>query len=92
MASRASCPRPSWPRPTSTSVPGSAICLVRVAVAYEVGPTGFRRYRYLTAVWIRCEVVAPSKLQRPAGDQVKTDTEDAAHLARFYGWRRSGRS
>ena len=30
---------------------------------------------------MRCEVVAPSKLQRPAGDRVKTDARDAIHLA-----------
>jgi transposase len=34
-----------------------------VAVAYEAGPTGFGLYRHLTAAGIRCEVVAPSKLQ-----------------------------
>lgn len=32
-----------------------------VAVAYEAGPTGFGLSRALTAVGIRCEVVAPSK-------------------------------
>ena len=30
-----------------------------------------------------CLVAAPSKLQRPAGDRVKTDARDAAHLARL---------
>ena len=54
-----------------------------VAVAYEAGPTGFGLYRALTAAGIRCEVVAPSKLQRPAGDRVKTDAKDAVHLARL---------
>ncbi len=54
-----------------------------VAVAYEAGPTGFGLYRSLTAAGIRCEVVAPSKLQRPAGDRVKTDAKDAVHLARL---------
>ena len=54
-----------------------------VAVAYEAGPTGFGLYRQLTAAGIRCEVVAPSKLQRPAGDRVKTDAKDAVHLARL---------
>jgi transposase len=28
-------------------------------------------------------VVAPSKLQRPSGDRVKTDARDAVHLARL---------
>jgi transposase len=54
-----------------------------VAVAYEAGPTGFGLYRALTAAGIRCEVVAPSKLQKPAGDRVKTDAKDAVHLARL---------
>jgi transposase len=54
-----------------------------VAVAYEAGPTGFGLYRALTAAGIRCEVVAPSKLARPAGDRVKTDAKDAMLLARL---------
>jgi transposase len=54
-----------------------------VAVAYEAGPTGFGLARALAAAGIRCEVVAPSKLQRPSGDRVKTDTRDAVHLARL---------
>ena len=52
-------------------------------MAYEAGPTGFGLYRALTAVGIRCEVAAPSKLQRPSGDRVKTDAKDAVHLARL---------
>ena len=36
-----------------------------VAVGYEAGPTGFGLARSLIAAGIRCEVVAPSKLQRP---------------------------
>lgn len=54
-----------------------------VAVAYEAGPTGFGLYRKLIQSGIRCEVLAPSKLQRPAGDRVKTDAKDALHLARL---------
>lgn len=54
-----------------------------VAVAYEAGPTGFGLARSLTAAGIRCEVLAPSKLQRPSGDRVKTDAKDAVHLARL---------
>jgi transposase len=53
------------------------------AVAYEAGPTGFGLYRHLSAAGIRCEVVAPSKLHKPAGDRVKTDAKDAVHLARL---------
>ena len=54
-----------------------------VAVTYEAGPTGFGLYRSLTAAGIRCQVAAPSKLQRPSGDRVKTDAKDAIHLARL---------
>jgi transposase len=54
-----------------------------VAVAYEAGPTGFGLARFLSAAGIRCEVLAPSKLQRPSGDRVKTDAKDALHLARL---------
>jgi transposase len=54
-----------------------------VAVAYEAGPTGFGLARSLSSAGIRCEVLAPSKLQRPSGDRVKTDARDAVHLARL---------
>jgi len=54
-----------------------------VAVAYEAGPTGFGLSRALAAAQIRCVVMAPSKLQRPSGDRVKTDAKDAVHLARL---------
>jgi len=54
-----------------------------VAVVYEAGPTGFGLARFLTARGIRCVVAAPSKLQRPAGDRVKTDARDALLLARL---------
>jgi transposase len=54
-----------------------------VAVAYEAGPTGFGLARALDSAGIRCVVAAPSKLQRPAGDRVKTDARDAVHLARL---------
>jgi transposase len=54
-----------------------------VAVTYEAGPTGFGLARSLDAAGIECLVAAPSKLQRPAGDRVKTDARDAAHLARL---------
>jgi transposase len=54
-----------------------------VAVAYEAGPTGFGLARALARAGIRCEVAAPSKLTRPAGDRVKTDARDAVLLARL---------
>ncbi|MCX4419490.1 MULTISPECIES: transposase [Streptomyces] len=51
-----------------------------VAVAYEAGPTGFGLARALSAARVRCEVLAPSRLQRPAAERVKTDARDALHL------------
>jgi transposase len=54
-----------------------------VAVTYEAGPTGFGLYRALTAAGIRCQVAAPSRLQKPSGDRVKTDAKDAIHLAKL---------
>jgi len=59
------------------SLPGRAV------VTYEAGPTGFGLARFLLAAGMVCLVAAPSKLQRPSGDRVKTDARDAAHLARL---------
>jgi transposase len=54
-----------------------------VRVTYEAGPTGFGLARAITEAGMERVVAAPSKLQRPAGDRVKTDARDAAHLARL---------
>jgi transposase len=53
------------------------------AVAYEAGPTGFGLARQLSAAGVRIVVAAPSKLQRPAADRIKTDARDALLLARL---------
>jgi transposase len=54
-----------------------------VRVVYEAGPTGFGLARFLLGAGIDTLVAAPSKLQRPSGDRVKTDAKDALHLARL---------
>jgi transposase len=54
-----------------------------VRVAYEAGPREFGLARALADAQIDCVVAAPSKLIRPAGDRVKTDARDAAHLTRL---------
>ena len=59
------------------SLPGPA------KVVYEAGPTGYGLFRHLNDHGVACVVAAPSKLQRPAGDRVKTDAKDAALLARL---------
>jgi transposase len=54
-----------------------------VMVVYEAGPAGFGLARCLAASRIECLVAAPSELQPPPGDRVKTDARDAEHLARL---------
>ncbi|WP_406451405.1 hypothetical protein OH768_07785 [Streptomyces sp. NBC_01622] len=53
------------------------------AVAYEAAPAGFVLARALQQAGIRCVVAAPSKMERPAGDRIKTDKRDAQALARL---------
>ena len=45
-------------------------------VVYEAGPTGFVLARFLRTAGVDCVVAAPSKLQRPPGDRVKTNDPD----------------
>ena len=54
-----------------------------VEVAYEAGPTGFGLARALIAAGLRCDVLAPSKMERPSGDRVKTDKRDSEWIARL---------
>ena len=58
-------------------------CPGRWPSTYEAGPTGFGLARALQAAGVRCVVVAPSKLERPPGDRVKTDRRDARRLCRL---------
>lgn len=51
---------------------------------YEAGPTGYVVYWQLTALGVRCEVVAPTLVPVKAGDRIKTDRRDAIKLARCY--------
>jgi transposase len=55
-----------------------------VALCYEAGPTGFVLVRRLRELGFECEVVAPSKIPKAAGDRVKTDRRDARKLARMF--------
>jgi transposase len=48
---------------------------------YEAGPTGYELYRLLSALGVRCDVVAPSLVPKRRGDRVKTDDRDARKLA-----------
>lgn len=53
-------------------------------VCYEAGPTGYVVYWQLTALGVKCEVIAPTLVPVRAGDRVKTDRRDAEKLARSY--------
>ena len=56
----------------------------QLRVCYEAGPTGYVVYWHLTALGVKCEVVAPTLVPVKAGDRVKTDRRDALKLARSY--------
>jgi transposase len=53
-------------------------------MCYEAGPTGYVVYWQLTALGVKCDVVAPTLVPIKAGDRVKTDRRDALKLARSY--------
>jgi transposase len=55
-----------------------------VQCCYEAGPCGFELQRYLADRQIPCDVIAPALIPRRAGDRIKTDRRDAAHLAVLY--------
>jgi hypothetical protein len=54
-------------------------------LASTISPNAARlAARFLLASGMVRLVAAPSKLQRPSGDRVKTDIRDAGHLARLH--------
>ncbi len=55
-----------------------------LCACYEAGPTGYVLYWQLTALGVRCDVVAPTLVPTKTGDRVKTDRRDAEKLARCY--------
>ena len=50
-------------------------------IVYEAGPCGYSLVRHLRERGYRCDVIAPAKVARRAGDRIKTDRRDALHLA-----------
>lgn len=56
----------------------------QIRACYEAGPTGYAVYWQLTALGVKCEVIAPTLVPIKAGDRVKTDRRDAEKLARCY--------
>jgi len=53
----------------------------KLRVCYEAGCLGFGLQRELTAKGYQCDVIAPSRIPRSAGDRIKTDRRDAEKLA-----------
>jgi transposase len=56
----------------------------RLHFVYEAGPCGYQIYRHLTAKGLDCDVVAPSRIPKPSGKQIKNDRRDALMLARLH--------
>jgi len=56
----------------------------RLKVCYEAGPCGYHLYWQLTNLGVHCDVIAPSKTPKAAGERIKTDRRDAKKLADYY--------
>lgn len=56
----------------------------RLYFVYEAGPCGYQIYRHLTAHGFDCDVVAPSRIPKESGNQIKNDRRDALTLARLH--------
>ena len=56
----------------------------QLRACYEAGPTGYVLYWQLTALGMKCEVVAPTLVPVKPGERVKTDRRDARKLAQSY--------
>ncbi|WP_024170123.1 IS110 family transposase, partial [Escherichia coli] len=50
---------------------------------YKAGPCGFGLYHQLTAMNIKCQVIAPSRIPKSPTDRIKNDHRDAISLARL---------
>lgn len=76
---------------TRRRLPGEADAVVAwlqglprpVRACYEAGPTGFVLARTANDAGIAVEVIAPSKIARPAGERIKSDRRDAELLLRL---------
>ncbi len=56
----------------------------RLHFGYGAGPCGYQIYRHLTSRGFDCSVVAPSRIPKPSGKQIKNDRRDALMLARLH--------
>jgi len=58
--------------------------LGELRLCYEASGAGFVLKRWLEAVGVHCDVVAPSLIPKAPGNRVKTDRRDARQLALLY--------
>ena len=49
---------------------------VNILSCYEAGPCGFGLYHQLTAMNIKCQVIAPSRIPKSPTDRIKNDHRD----------------
>jgi len=56
----------------------------RLHFVYEAGPCGYKIYRHLIGQGFDCDVVAPSRIPKASGKQIKNDRRDALMLARLH--------
>ncbi len=57
-----------------------------IECGYEAGCLGFSLYDELTAMNIKCRIIAPSTILQPNGKRIKTDARDAEWLAQHLAW------
>ncbi len=58
--------------------------LGELRLCYEASGAGFVIKRWLDAVGVHCDVIAPSLIPKAPGDHIKTDKRDARRLANMY--------
>jgi len=78
----------TWVQPAGDQVLLARLAPMRRAIShvvYEAGPTGFSLVRALRAAGYVADVVAPSKIPTPPGQEAKSDRIDCRKLAMFSG-------
>lgn len=56
----------------------------KIRCVYEAGPLGYTLQRWVGKAGAQCEVAAPSRTPRRAGERIKTDRRDARKLVTLY--------
>jgi len=59
-------------------------CNQALHFCYEAGGCGYKIYRDLTDMGVRCSIIAPSRIPKESGDRRKNDKRDADKLAKYF--------